>query len=142
MRSIVASNKTSIRFILIGILNTIIDFGIYTLLISAGMSSILANYPATTTAMVFSFFANKKYTFRDNSKAISKQIINFLLVTLTGLWVLQPITIFLLEDMAQNITGDDTLGSLMAKVVATVVSLSWNYVLYSRVVFKPTAKEL
>ena len=136
MKFIVASKKTSVRFILVGILNTFIDFGIYAILISSGMSSIVANYPATTAAMIFSFFANKKYTFRDNSDAISRQFVAFILVTLTGLWVLQPMIIYLFEDTVQAFVGGETIGSLGVKMLATVGSLIWNYILYTKWVFK------
>jgi putative flippase GtrA len=140
MRFIVAETKsTSLRFVSVGIANTLIDFGIYTILIASGVSSLIANYPATTTAMVFSFFANKKYTFKDNSKVASKQVLTFLIVTLFGLWVLQPITIYLVEGTARHITTSDIVGSIVAKLAATIVSLTWNYILYSRFVF--TKKE-
>ena len=135
------NSAKSVRFIAVGIANTLIDFGVYTLLITLGVSSIMANYPATTTAMIFSFFANKNYTFKDNRKVKSKQIASFLAVTLIGLWVLQPFVIYLTEDSAQYVARNDILGSIGAKLIATVVSLTWNYILYSRFVFKSDDKE-
>lgn len=137
MKFIVEENKSkSIRFVAVGIANTLIDFGIYTLLILIGLPSVIANYPATTSAMVFSFFANKKYTFNDDRKDVTKQILQFLLVTLVGLWVLQPLIILFVEDTLQKLIMNQTLGSIFAKLVATVASLTWNYILYSRYVFK------
>lgn len=131
--------KTSLRFITVGLLNTIIDFGTYSGLISIGIPSVIANYPATTIAIIFSYFANKKYTFKDNNKKIPKQVALFLLVTLTGLWVIQPIIIVFTESIAQQRLNNMFIGSIAAKLIATAVSLTWNYLLYSRIVFK--AKE-
>jgi putative flippase GtrA len=60
----------------------------------------------------------------------------FVVVTLFGLWVLQTIVINLTMPLAKQIVGDQNIALLIAKLIATAVSLVCNYVLYSKLVFK------
>jgi putative flippase GtrA len=125
-----------IRFIVVGTLNTSIDFGLLFLLKSLGLPVLTANVISSSTAFCFSFFANKKYTFQTSDTNVKREIILFLAVTLFGLWVLQPIAIVTITHLLVNSTLSDNIILLIAKLLATVVSLTWNYLLYSRVVFK------
>lgn len=130
-----------LRFVVVGTINTVIDFGIFMVLSLAGMPTVVANFFSTSAGFTFSFFANKHYTFKDNSRA-KKQIVLFLLVTLFGLWVLQPIIITLVKRGLVHFNWREGLVLLIAKGAATVVTLIWNYVFYSRVVFtKPKSTE-
>ena len=64
-------------------------------------------------------------------------MILFTVVTLFGLWVIQSAIITLLTPPIQSIVTNDTITLVIAKLIATLASLTWNYVLYSKVVFKP-----
>jgi len=130
-------NKTQkTRFIAIGGINTLLDFGILFLLKSLGLPAISANIISTSVAFCFSFFANKKYTFKTNSTNIKREIVLFVIVTLFGLWVLQTVVIKLVTYLFSGIDIPEAIVLLVAKLFATIVSLTWNYILYSRVVFK------
>lgn len=129
-----------IRFVVVGGANTALDFLILFLLVHAGMDKIIANYISTSTALIFSFFANKSFTFKDKSKNAKKQFVVFLIVTLAGLWVLQPIIIWLSTSALQSYISNQTSLLFVAKMIATVASLIWNYLLYSRLIFKKEAK--
>jgi putative flippase GtrA len=130
-------NKTQkTRFIAVGGINTILDFGILFLLKSFGLPAISANIISTSVAFCFSFFANKKYTFKTNSTNIKREIVLFVIVTLFGLWVLQTVVIKLVTYLFSGIDIPETTVLFIAKLLATIVSLTWNYTLYSRVVFK------
>lgn len=123
------------RFVAVGGINTIIDFGILFLLKSLGIPVLTANIISTTTAFCFSFFANKKFTFKTIDTNIKREVILFIIVTLFGLWVLQTIVIKLVTILLSKYFPDYTV-LFLAKVVATGVLLVWNYIFYSRVVFK------
>jgi len=125
---------TKIRFGLVGGANTAIDFGLFFTLHSLGLPIAGANIISTTTAFCFSFVANKKYTFKSHGN-IKREMFLFVIVTLFGLWVLQNIVIQLIlwPLGATGLASETSL--LIAKVVATLVSLVWNYIMYSRVVF-------
>lgn len=125
-----------IRYAVVGFVNTAIDFGLLFLLKFLGFPVELANICSTGTAFVFSFFANKKITFKTTDTNVVREMILFVVVTLFGLWVLQTIVINVTMPVAKQIVGDQNIALLIAKLIATGVSLVWNYILYSRVVFK------
>ena len=139
------------KFGLVGIANTLVDFTLYNFLSSfAGLSLLQANAVSTTIAMGFSFVAQKKVVFKhQRSGSLLKQTIIFFGVTAFGLYVLQTGTIKLLTDLwltpvalmlwlahLVNITGHDQfLIKNFAKAAGTLVSLTWNYIMYKKVVF-------
>lgn len=130
-------NKTEkLRFGIVGLANTAIDFGTLFTLTSLGLPPLLSNVISTTFAFCFSFFANKKFTFRSTSADIKREIILFTLITLFGLWVIQSIIIEGMTVLLSPLLLSRDLVLLIAKIVATIVSLVWNYTLYSRIVFK------
>lgn len=130
-------NKMQIgRFAIVGTINTAIDFGLLFLLTFLGLPKIAANTVSTGSAFVFGFFANKKYTFKSTNKNIKYEIISFIIITLFGLWVLQNGIIWLITPLIKNIVSQEQLALFAAKLLATAVSLVWNYCLYDKVVFK------
>lgn len=134
------NKQQKLRFLAVGGFNTLLDFGLLFTLKSLGLPVITANIISTTTAFCFSFFANKKYTFKTTDTDVKREIILFVAVTLFGLWVLQTIVIKLVTIILSpyHLPPDAVL--FIAKIIATAVTLVWNYVMYSRVVFKhPTA---
>lgn len=133
MKELLKKHESKLRFAFIGGINTAIDFGILFLLNGLGLNKYIANIISTSVAFIFSFFANRSFTFKSKKDA-RKQAIPFLIVTLTGLWVLQPIIIWITLLPLTSI--DQNIALFIAKLAATVVSLIWNYILYSRFVFK------
>lgn len=133
MKALLKKHESKFRFAFIGGINTALDFGILFLLTALGLDKLVANFFSTSVAFVFSFFANRTFTFKSTGSA-KKQFLPFLAVTLTGLWVLQPLVILAITQLLHSL--DQALALFIAKLIATVVSLIWNYILYSRFVFK------
>jgi len=130
-------NKSQlIRFGLIGVINTALDFGLLFILKSVGLMATTANIFSTSIAFVFSFFANKKYTFRSSGTNIVREMILFVAVTLFGLWVLQTGVIWLILPHLSKLLRSSEMGLLVTKLIATAVSMTWNYILYDKLVFK------
>lgn len=130
-------NKSQlIRFGLIGVINTVLDFGLLFILKSIGLMATTANIFSTSIAFVFSFFANKKYTFRSSGTNIVREMILFVAVTLFGLWVLQTGVIWLVLPHLSKLLRSSEMGLLVTKLIATAVSMAWNYILYDKLVFK------
>lgn len=138
------------KFGIVGALNTLLDFSIYNVLSSVFKFTLVqSNIISTTIAMVFSFSANKKLVFKAGSHSVLRQGILFAVVTAFGLYVIQTGTIKLLTDVwvapialglrvahGLGIIGHDTfLSKNGAKAVATALSLTWNYIMYKKVVF-------
>jgi glycosyltransferase involved in cell wall biosynthesis len=131
-----SANSQKIRFGAIGLLNTALDFGLLFLFTSFGLASTTANTISTGIALVFSFFANKNYTFKEKKGNQWRQIVLFFIVTLFGLWVIQNITIDILKPWLMSMGVGEGLSLFVAKSVATAFSMVWNYILYDRVVFR------
>ncbi|HEY2004683.1 MAG TPA: GtrA family protein, partial [Candidatus Saccharimonadia bacterium] len=70
---------------MIGAFNTLLDFAIYNVLSGEfAFSLVKANIISTTTAMIFSFFANKHVVFKKADGSAWRQAIVFWVVTAFG----------------------------------------------------------
>lgn len=137
MQEVVKKHADKLRFTIVGSINTVIDFSIlFTLTTLFNVPKELANFISTSVSFLFSFFANKKYTFKSTSKNLKKQFLLFTVVTLFGLWVIQTIIITAITPVFTNLGVNKPAALLISKLIATAASLIWNYTLYSRVVFK------
>ena len=136
MDQLLKKHAQKIRFLFVGGGLTVLDFALLFLLTFAGMDKFIANYISTGISMVVSFFVNKSFTFKNSSKAVKRQFATFILVTITGLWAIQPIVIWIVTSSLTPYITSDEVNLFIAKLIATIASLVWNYLLYSRLVFK------
>lgn len=127
-----------IRFAIVGGANTALDFALLFIFVALGLNSIAANYISTSIAFVFSFFVNKSFTFKSKGSNVAKQFALFLGVTIVALWVIQPIVILAVTALLSPLGWNESVVLFIAKLVATLASLVWNYILYARFVFKKT----
>jgi len=140
MKVNVKNSDQKARFLVVGGANTVIDFGLLFLLKTLGLPIVVANIFSTSVAFCVSFFANKKYTFKTTGTDIRREIFLFVIVTLFGLWVLQSLVIQAVTPLISGFGLPAFAVLLITKLLATSVSLTWNYILYSRVVFKMEEK--
>jgi putative flippase GtrA len=149
-RARIASEGTKVRFVLVGIGNTLIDIVCFNIMLSVfGMGLVGANIISTTVAMATSYVLNKQAVFRNKVSHSFGQIALFLIITLTGIWLIQTIIMvqvfhFLEHELAA--TGHPLLVWFLqnaAKAAGIVGGALWNYFGYSRLVFRePDAKKL
>lgn len=139
MDRLLKKHADKLRFAIVGGANTALDFIILFALTFAGMDRIAANYVSTSVSLVFSFFANKQFTFKDKTKTGKKQFILFVVITLIGLWVIQPLIIWIASNALASSITNQAINLFIAKLIATLASLTWNYLLYSRLVFKKSS---
>ena len=129
--------KKPLIFAVIGAANTLLDIVLLLILSSSGVNRVVANTISTGVAFCFSFFMNRRYTFQSSSTHLVREMVLFILVTLFGLWVIQNIIIALLSpQLAVWFQLSPEVATIGAKLVATAVSLVWNYVLYDKLVFR------
>ncbi|MBU2523896.1 GtrA family protein [Patescibacteria group bacterium] len=120
-----------VKFGLVGVLNTGVDFGIYLSLTRFfpffGSHYVIANTISYSFATLNSFFINKSWTFRDKDGKFLKQYPKFFLIQLLGL-VIANIIIHI---------GVEVFGlyDIIAKVLSIVVTMLWNFFLNQRLVF-------
>lgn len=142
------------KFGLVGILNTATDFIIFNILTNKriGLKKIPANLISTTVAMIISFTLNRGFVFNATGGNIYIQSAEFFAVTAFGLYVLQNIAIWFLLDVwdwpvefawkvvqlikLNKFMGHEFVRKNAAKAAATLVSLTWNYLMFSFIVFK------
>lgn len=131
--------RKKISFLIIGVINTLVDIVIYTLLVQLHILPIfLANFVSTSVGIGCSFILNRKFTFQQQGSSSRRSFAVFFVITAFGLWVLQPIVIFLVDGVlsGRNWSIPDVLLTLLPKLVATGFTLVWNFVLYDRIVFR------
>lgn len=133
---VIKSKREKISFGVVGVINTVIDFGLLFALKSLGFPTIGANTISTTIAFVASFTLNKKVVFRVHNSNLRREITLFIIVTLFGLWVLQPIVFIIIRGLMPPDNFSSYLVLLVSKICATCVTIVWNYVTYSRIVFR------
>lgn len=132
-------NNQAFWFSVIGGINTSLDFIILFVLASFGVRIFIANIFSTGTTFIISFLMNKKITFKsvsNNKKELIREMVLFILVTLFGLWVIQNIVISTAMPIFENLLKNKRISLLLSKLIATVFSLIWNFILYKKVVFK------
>ena len=115
-------NSQEFWFAVVGGLNTILDFVILFSLTAFNVPIIIANIFSTGITFANSFSLNKKITFKS--------------ITLFGLWAIQNFIIFILSPIFENIFKNNKIALLISKLIATIFSLIWNFILYKKVVFK------
>lgn len=131
-----STSKKPLKFAIIGVANTGLDFLILNVLVLIGLPQIAANTISTGLTMTFSFFMNKKWTFNSNSKNYAREVGLFIAFTLFGLWVIQNGVIWLMVHYLPHFGLSDLIVLNIAKLVASVFSLTWNYLTYDRFVFR------
>ena len=116
------------KFAIVGASNTIIDFAVFYLLHSVfDVYFVIAHISGFLIAVINSFYFNATWTFQSLDKRHwHKQAVSYAIVGVIGLG-LSTLTICI---------GDHFLHVYLAKVLATFVSFSWNYIASKFFVFK------
>ena len=138
---LIKKHAEKIRFGIVGAANTALDFVLLFILVALGLDKIPANYISTGISFIFSFFVNKSFTFKSKGGNVKKQFALFIAITIIGLWVIQPIIITLVSNALSTTNWSAPIILFTAKIVATVASLIWNYIFYSRLVFKKVSEK-
>ncbi len=131
-------SRQGLRFVVVGIANTAIDFFVLAVLTALTVPLVPANMASTSAGLIFSFAVNRRFTFGfTGAKPLWRQVVEFVVVTLVGLWAIQPPIIVVVRDFLLGHVGvPATAGVLIGKLIATGVTLVWNFVLYRSVVFR------
>lgn len=134
-------DKKPIRFVLVGISNTVLDFVVLNVLLFCGINILFANTISTGIAMLYSFFMNKKWTFRNAGNNYIREVILFFIFTIIGIWIIQNGCIYLLNMVIPDLGLPEVIYNNAIKLAASIPSLTWNYLTYNRFVFTNNKKE-
>lgn len=113
------------RFAGVGVINTLIDVGLFLLLHDA-LGIVMANFVSTSAGMTFSFVVNGLVTFKAGRLTLRHAL---LFVSTTGLvmWVLQPLVIHALLGVVDML--------LVVKLLSIGVSIVANFAAYRYLVW-------
>jgi len=116
-----------VKFALVGTLGAIVDFTVLNLLIlSVGMPKVWANTCSFTVAVLSNFTWNRLWSFPESrSRPLRTQLPQFALVNLIGLGINQVVFLGLDHYVFSPMFGQ--LGYNLAKAVAIIIVLFWNY---------------
>ncbi|MFL0571662.1 GtrA family protein [Priestia megaterium] len=109
-----------IKFALVGVVNTLIDFVVYALLTTIGVNYILAQWVSYSAGILNSYVMNRKWTFERKEKSSRREVISFVIVNLITL----SLTSFLLT-VLYNKWG---ISLLISKLLITIVSVGINFI--------------
>lgn len=128
-----------LRFLITGLINTIIDFGVFNLLIilSGARSSTaiaLINTLAVALAVTNSFILNRNWTFPVYNRK-KGQIQRFIIASLIGI-LINSATVTLLSNLHLLAAFAPLLVLNAAKIIAALLSTSWNFLAYRNWVFR------
>lgn len=88
--------KQEIRFLMVGVLNTIVGYGLYALFLALNINYLVANTFSTILGVLHSYLWNRFYTFKSKDKALN-EFIKFSLVYLVS-YLLGTFTLFIMKD--------------------------------------------
>ena len=126
-----------LRFAVVGAVGAVVDFGSYTILHNLlGVNAVLASVLSFTAAIISNFTWNRLWTYPDSrSKPVSKQLVQFTVVSGVGLAIRTPLFALLVEPLNQlfyklpsiPFLPDDFLGDKVALAIVVIVVMFWNF---------------
>lgn len=129
------------KFGMVGLANTAVDFGILNFLMAAtgifsGKDIFFLNSVSFIIAVIHSYFWNKFWTFSARKTEATKEFLQFLIVSVVGLLINGGI-VYMITTWLQPMFGVNEISWANAgKVAATAISLIWNFIGYKFIVFK------
>lgn len=110
-----------IKFAIVGTIGAGVDFGTLTALVELFHVNVyLANTVSFTAAVINNFILNSTWTFGDQpNKKPARQLVQFFIVSIIGYMINQTLLYAFIEFAG--------LWYLLAKAIATIVVLFWNF---------------
>jgi putative flippase GtrA len=144
--------KRIAKFLLVGTMNAAISFGILNIsFYYLHQSKIVSSLIGTSCALFFSFVMNRNYVFGAKSESAKKQILPFVLVTISGsllmlnlvytasIYVLDARGLWLTQTI-NNLTGlglsQNFVDINVSTAIGAMFAMVWNYNGYKLFVFK------
>ena len=136
--------KQAGKFLMVGFLNTAVDFGIINSLISytgivQGTTLVLFNTISFSIAVSNSYFWNRMWVFENKEDASVGQFSKFVITTLISLLINNLIVYTLATHVAPLFGLDQKTWVNLAKAFATAFTMVWNFLGYKFVVFRAQA---
>lgn len=143
--------RQQVRFLIAGSFNTAVDFLLLNVLTLAfGLPVLVANSLSVLLGICISYALNHFFVFRYPGRITVKKFLYFFLVTGFSSLVIQNVIIYLFEVLFDTEFGNSLLifpgaeerhilAINVAKLVAVLTGLIWNFLIYKYVVFRKPA---
>lgn len=122
-------NKPAVRYVVVGGLSYLIEVACIYLLITLGTGSLVAIAISFWVGLVVSFLLQKLVAFNDKkrtARALAGQSLSYgILVIVNYFFTLGVVYI-----------GAPLLGAYLARTVALIITTAWNYLIYSKIIFR------
>jgi putative flippase GtrA len=129
-----------LKFGLVGVSNTVIDFLILNFLILIGLNAYFSNAIAFLFAVTNSYLLNRAWTFKDRrSNKAWQQYTKFFIASAAGLAINLIATYFLLDFLDTHQITNRFIQANASKLIAIAVIIFWNYGMSRFFVFKDIA---
>ena len=134
------------KFGLIGVLNTVVDFGILNILIFAtgfdkGLPLASLNIVSFSVAVTNSYLWNKNWVFEGNGKKTRTEFMEFAVVSVIAAVVSSAIVGGVTEYLAPPGNLSSEQWANVAKILAVIFSFTWNFLGYKFIVFRRPGTE-
>jgi len=127
-----------LRFAAVGLIGAVVDFGTFNLLVNLGrLPAIWASVLSFTAAVISNFLWNRFWTYPESrSKQVSKQLIQFAIVSLVGLGIRTPLFAWMEKTLIRSLAAilpknfifsNVFLGHNIALAIAILVVMMWNF---------------
>jgi putative flippase GtrA len=116
-------NQTLIEFIkfsIVGAINTMVDFGVFSLLLTNGCPILLSQIISYGCGMLNSFIMNRSWTFKENKRNEYSEPLKYVVANVATL-ILVSVLILLFINLVH-------LPVIIAKVICTVIGMVINFI--------------
>jgi len=143
--------RQAIKFVLVGILNTLVDLAVLNILIlasgiSAGFGYSVFKGISFTVAVINSYFLNKFWTFKAGEgegrtkkpfgAAQGREFAQFFTVSLIGFGINVGVASLVVNAVGPQFGIAPKIWANIGAICATLVGMSWNFLGYKFIVFK------
>ena len=124
-----------LRFLVVGAINTAIDFGVLNILIvvtgiASGLGYTAFKLVSFLAAMTNSYVLNKRWTFKDNTKLRTTEYGAFAILACVGGAINIGVASLIVNGISVPVWATAHLWANVGAAVAALASLSWNFMSY------------
>ncbi len=135
---IINSSSRPFRFIVAGVINTLIDWGILNVLLLVTYQQTIQTYAlfksiSFACAVAASYILNRHFVFKSQAKFSFGELASFVFVSIIGWTLNTSIATFTTFSIALPLFW---MRANIGAILGTCVGLLWNYFGYARMVFK------
>ena len=109
-----------LKFGIVGVIATLIDFVLFFLLTKLGINYLIANVIGFTVSVIFNYILSIKWVFDVKHKQTKKDFILFVILSVIGLGVNELIMYLMVDKLS--------IDKLLVKIIATGVVMIYNFI--------------